>query len=48
MAAQDEAATPQDVVRILKAQIRAFTTNLPRIPPEVLTAHDHDDTRTWP
>jgi hypothetical protein len=48
MVAKDDASTPEEVVRVLQEQIRFFTANLPRIPPEVVTGHDHDDTRTWP
>jgi hypothetical protein len=48
MVANDEAVTPEEVVRILQAQIRAFTADLPQIPREVLIAHGHDDARRWP
>jgi hypothetical protein len=45
---RQEASTPEDAVRALQEQIRTFTVELPRIPAEALTAHDHDDPRTWP
>ena len=48
MESRQEASTPEDVVRALQEQVRAFTVDLPLIPPEALTAHDHDDPRTWP
>lgn len=45
---RQEASTPEDVVRALQEEVRTFIVELPRIPAEALTAHDHHDPRTWP